>query len=295
MSPHSFFGRRHHRGRNHLHSCGECAAAVHRERQYIERLRQAEVPPASDDLTARLLARTQQLAAARPEPAPGPHLAAKVLALTAGGTAAAAGVLAVSAFTMAGEALPMAASDMDSSLTQHTAQLPADGRQLTEAQLAQLRSEGWVCPELESLGFRLQSARATTVQGHPAVEIQLWNGRHYAKVLEQHPADGTPVAGSPAAEAPLKEQTPQLVAGSASPWRATYETPAAIFTYESDLPAEQADDALPVLRKLSALATAGINVRVPAEPAVGDAGTRDESFSERLQRGFRKITEMLTP
>ncbi|WP_445153822.1 hypothetical protein ACTWLI_10575 [Arthrobacter sp. Hor0625] len=49
--------------RQHLERCEPCQARVRRERQYLERLRGAAVPAASDDLTARLLARTGALAA----------------------------------------------------------------------------------------------------------------------------------------------------------------------------------------------------------------------------------------
>ncbi|MBT2531950.1 anti-sigma factor [Arthrobacter sp. ISL-48] len=256
---------------------------MNRERQYIERLRDAAVPPASQDLTARLLAHTEMLAAASPAPAPGQHRAARVLAFTAGGTAAAAGVLAVGAFALAGDNVPVARDAFAGSLAQHTAQLPADGRQLSEAQLTQLRSEGWVCPELGSLGFHVQSARTTTVQGRPAVELQLWDGQHYATVLEQHSE-----AGQPAADGELR-------ISSSEPWTATYQTPAGTLTYKSDLPAEQADDAIPLLKELSALAAEGINTGVTVEPAAAQSGAPDESLGDRLQRGIRKIAQMLTP
>ncbi|MDQ0677669.1 anti-sigma factor RsiW [Arthrobacter pascens] len=288
MTVHNPFGRRHRRGGDHLQSCAECAAAVHRERQYIERLRGAAVPPASDDLTARLLARTQVLATAPPHPAPPQHLAAKVLVLAAGGTAAAAGVLAVSAFALAGDDLPVAGNALAGSLVQQSEHLPADGRELSEAQLTQLRSDGWVCPELESLGFHVQSATVTTVDGRPAVEMHLSDGKYYATVLEQHredrrrPVDGQPGVG-------------ELQIRGSSPWTATYETPAATFTYESDRPEEQADDAVPVLQELSTRASAGVNAGIAAEPAAAEADARDDSLSGRLQRGIRKITEMLTP
>ncbi|WP_167467853.1 hypothetical protein [Arthrobacter oryzae] len=51
-------------------SCAECRARQQRERQYLERLRGAAVPEASEDLTARLLARTEQLAAERTDADP---------------------------------------------------------------------------------------------------------------------------------------------------------------------------------------------------------------------------------
>jgi hypothetical protein len=262
---------------------------MRRERQYIERLRDAAVPPASQDLTARLLAHTEMLAAASPAPAPAQHRAARVLAFTAGGTAAAAGVLAVGAFALAGDNVPVAGDAFAGSLAQHTAQLPADGRQLSEAQLTQLRSEGWVCPELGSLGFHVQSARTTTVQGRPAVELQLWDGQHYATVLEQHTAAGRHgAAGQPAADGELR-------ISSSQPWTATYQTPAGTLTYKSDLPAEQADDVVPLLKELSTLAAEGINTGVTAEPEADQASAPDESLSDRLQRGIRKIAQMLAP
>lgn len=56
-------GKTHERRRKHLQRCPACRARQLRERQYLERLRGAAVPAASEDLTARLLARTGQLAA----------------------------------------------------------------------------------------------------------------------------------------------------------------------------------------------------------------------------------------
>ena len=56
---------------DHVASCAECRARQQRERQYLERLRGAAVPEASEDLTARLLARTEQLAAERGNNQPG--------------------------------------------------------------------------------------------------------------------------------------------------------------------------------------------------------------------------------
>ncbi|WP_255770128.1 anti-sigma factor family protein [Pseudarthrobacter sulfonivorans] len=273
------FGRRHNRGSEHLQGCPECAAAVKRERQYIERLREAAVPPASDDLTARLLARTELLAAT-PEPAPRPHPGVRALALTAGGTAAAAGMLAVSAFALGGDALPAAGAAMNGNLMQHAAQLPADGSALTLGQLSALRTEGWVCPGFESLGFQIRSANAVTVNGLPAVELHLSDGQHYATVVEQHHAAAGPGTGN-------------AVVSSLAPWTATYATAAATFTVESDLPADQADDTLPVLRQLSSVAAEGIDAGASAASGTGPATAADESPAARMERGIHKIGEML--
>ncbi|RAX44942.1 anti-sigma factor [Arthrobacter sp. AQ5-06] len=289
MTPQNPFGRRHHRGADHVQTCAECAAALKRERQYIERLRDAAVPPASEDLTARLLARTQLLAAAA-EPAPSSYRAARVLAFAAGGTAAAAGILAVSAFALAGDSLPVAQTAINGSLVQHTAQLPADGRELSAPQLLALRSEGWVCPELESLGFHVRSANAITLNGRPAVEMHLSDGRHYATIVEQHPADAERSSAQNNGENERKLLVSNLV-----PWTATVETTGGIFTVESDLPAEQADDAVPVLKRLSVLAVEGINAGLSTALDASPVTAADGSPAARLERGIRKLGEMLAP
>lgn len=118
-----------HDGRpRHVESCAQCRLRQHRERQYLERLRAADIPRASDDLTARLLARTEELArtddlaftedsagAGQPRrtgalPAARrrrPALRAAVLA--AGGAAGAAALLGGSAYLMGGDPAPQAA------------------------------------------------------------------------------------------------------------------------------------------------------------------------------------------
>ena len=272
--------RRHPRSDSHVRTCPECTSAVHRERQYIERLREAAIPPASQDLTARLLQQTHVLAMAPCEPPRGPHRGAKIIALAAGGTAAAAGVLAAGAFALAGDPLPMAANASVGSFVQHSAHVPADGRELSAEQLAGLRTEGWVCPELESMGFHVLSARATTLDGVPAVEMKLSDGEHYAIVLEQHGGTSTTTGG--------------VSIRSSAPWTAVFQSAGSTITYESDLPADRADDAVPVLQRLSALATAGITAGVAQEPPAAGSGPV-EPFSERLQRGLDKIARLLTP
>jgi hypothetical protein len=273
--------RRHNRGDSHVRTCPECALAVHRERQYIEKLREAAIPPASQDLTARLLQQTRVLAMAPCEPTPGPHRGAKVVALAAGGTAAAVGVLAASAFALAGDPLPMAADSAAASFVQQP-QVPADGRELSAEQLAGLRSDGWVCPELEAMGFHVVSARATTLDGRPVVEMKLSDGQYYATVMEQH-GGGTPGAND------------GVSIRSSAPWTAVFQSAGRIFTYASDLPAERADDALPVLQRLSTVADSGVSAGVAREGRAADNDSSAEPFTERLHRGIQKIIRILTP
>ncbi|TLM86870.1 anti-sigma factor [Pseudarthrobacter sp. NamE5] len=255
---------------------------MRRERQYLERLRDAPIPPASADLTARLLARTQELAAtapAAPQSQAAPRRAARFLAVTAVSSVAAAGVLAAGAFAAAGDPLPGAAADA-AALSQVSSQTPADGRLLSGEQLNRLRSEGWACPDLEAMGFRLESARATVRDGRPAVEIRLTDGTHYATVVEQRAAG----QGGASQDNPLH-------VWRSSPWSATYRTPGHTFTYESNLPAEQADDAVPILQRLGTLAEEGVAAGVPA----AQREAAEESLAARLQRGANRIVAFFTP
>jgi hypothetical protein len=299
----SRFGRRHQRTRSHLQSCHECMSAVRRERQYLERLRDAPIPPASDDLTARLLARTQELAAMQPVDAHRPAVsrgAVRVLALAAGGSMAAAGVLAAGAFAAAGDPLPGEAAGNQTALSHVSSRTPADGRQLTGQQLAELRSEGWACPELEAMGFRLESARATVLDGRPAVELRLTDGTHHATVTEQRiflqATAGPGVAGGGAGQDSAGrdiagQDTSSLHVWNSLPWSATYRTPGHTFLYESDLPAEQADDALPILQRLGNQAEQGLEAGLPA----ASAEAAEEPLSTRLQRGVNRIVALFTP
>ncbi|MET1088616.1 MAG: anti-sigma factor [Arthrobacter sp.] len=277
-------GRRHQRTASHIQSCHECAGAVRRERQYLERLRDAPIPPASDDLTARLLARTADLAARPALPDPHrqvPRAAVRILALSAGGTMAAASVLAAGAFAVAGDPAQAAGSPSAAALAHVSAQTPADGRTLSAERLSALRSEGWACPELEAMGFHLESARALVLDGGPAVELKLSDGTHYATVTERHGAGG-------AADQAVAVAGERLQILGSSPWSATYAAAGRSFTYESDLPAEQADDAVPILQRLSDHAAEGVSAEAVDEPTPQGG----EPLGTRLQRGLNKIVAL---
>jgi hypothetical protein len=56
---------------------------------------------------------------------------------------------------------------------------------LNQDDLRQLRSEGWNCPQLGALGYRMVSATGTGVDGYPAVRIKLSNGTDTIVVVEE--------------------------------------------------------------------------------------------------------------
>jgi anti-sigma factor RsiW len=224
------------RGRStkHTDSCPECAARQWRERQYLERMRNASIPPASEDFTARLLARTQQLAT---EPGRGSAVkspsygntgvrntahrdavtgspALRALALAAGGAVAAAGIISAAAYFVAGEPRPRAEAAPLSMPQQEAAfglraaagqPLPEAAGMLSAADLEGLRTRGWSCPELRDLGFHLLWARHEAVAGQPVLEMRLTDGKHFATVLEQHPQ--TVAAGAVPLAVPVSSPT----------------------------------------------------------------------------------------
>ena len=214
------------RGRStkHTESCPECTSRQWRERQYLERMRSASIPAASDDFTARLLARTQQLAmeaggspagntAHRNTFARSPAL--KALGLAAGGAVAAAGMVSAAAYLVAGDSRPMAdaASTLSLQHQESAFGLQASagdaslgtGAMLTAADLEGLREWGWSCPELRDMGFHLLWARREAVAGQPVLELRLTDGKHFATVLEQH--SQRVAAGAAALGAPLSSPT----------------------------------------------------------------------------------------
>lgn len=327
----------------HVESCARCRSQQHRERQYLARLQGASIPEASDDLTARLLARTEHLAAERsaieplwPARGRGPWL--RLPALAAGGAAAAVALMAGAAYLMGGEAAPLADGADTSAFSRQGAPAslipggspipggsllsgnPAEagsgpgsvwslaGRPdftpagaLSAQQLAALRAQGWTCPELRELGFHIVWARGGVVAGEEILELRLTDGRHFATVLEQHrpagvqqPAPVNVLTGHTAAADGFKASELNEVAATpapgggtlwintAGPYTAIYQTPTATFTYVSELPAEQADDAVAAL--------------VQAPHAGAPSGTpAADGIPERMERGLGRILELLAP
>lgn len=343
MGPFSNSLRKHHRGAEHLRTCTDCRAVVERERRYLERLRSAEIPAASTDFTARLLERTHVLAAA-PEPVSARNgFAIRAVAVSASGALAAAGVITASAFLLAGDPLPQAerptsasavsplslasggiTADIGSGTTAggraedsapSASSPPAAAGELTTADLAALRETGWACPELASMGFRLESAKAVTRQGTPAVELRLSRGGHGVTVVEQHVG-----AGSSGTTAPINVQTgrpasedgfvasAELLAGSTAtqgggsavwvrpsePVAVIYRSRNATISYFADAgpgtrPGPDHTEALQELVRTGLAADQGISAGDPEGPdkAGASEGLPNESLTDRLGRGFR--------
>ena len=354
------------RGRStaHVESCPECRSLQWRQRQYLERMRNAAIPAASDDFTARLLARTQELAAAHAAPSAATAASAgngtanygtgndgtassalKALGLAAGGAVAAAGMVTAAAYFLAGDPRPVAAGasapafqheaafglpeaafglpSMPGTVSLDARPLGAAGM-LTSADLEELRTQGWSCPELHEMGFHVLWARQEAVAGQGVLELRLTDGTHFATVLEQHAvleqdAAASPAAGSsssvpvssptniltghPASEdgfVPAPPEGGAAVPGSlwinaSAPWRAIYQAPGVTFTYISDLPSAAADDGVSELVRAGSATPAGSAGEAADRGPAGNAAPAAEALPARLQRGFGRILELLTP
>ncbi len=292
---------RHTRNPEHLRHCPDCRAALNRERQYLERLRGAAVPEASQDLTARLLQHTQRLANEQIPPVAnsrtrggatrgGAWRGLRIAGLAAGTLTVSAGALGLAAYAVAGDTAPQAgigagnaASSLSNAFTGGPPGLmttpefvatpdfrPTAPVNLSSEQLDALRDQGWACPELGAMGFHVVSAKATMHNGHPAVELRLESNGHYATVVEEHlQASDLAVTGRPASA--------QLSLTQGTPWEAVYRTSAAVLSYSSDLPADIADDAVPEL------------VRAGDSMISTKAPQASETWSERMIRGLRTL------
>lgn len=293
-------GKKHGACRAAVEVCPDCSSTVQRERQYLERLHSAAVPAAPDDLVARLLSRTQDLAMAVPEPVSRVRSRMKLVQLLLACTAAVAGLMGMAAFIVGGDPVPQAGTAAAGALTDQRSTL-ASGR------VQELRSQGWVCPDLSGAGFHLVSARANVVAGEPAMELRLSDGKNYATLIEQHysPAGASPgmptavrepvnaLTGHTASEDGFAQVTKlkgseagSLWVSSGTPQRAIYQVNGITFTYVSDLSQHHAEAAL-----------AALTQSAPRDSMTGQAtgpGSSEERAETgdlfgRLQRGIGRI------
>ncbi len=279
---------RHTRSPEHVQECADCSTAQRRERQYLERLRSAAVPEASQDLAARLIQHTERLAnepdQAFPAQASGSGLrrGVRLAGVAASTLVVSVGALAVSAYVVSGDdqaqalpgtsevgALAGAWTGTSAETTVGPTFRAGSAVSLSAAQLDILREDGWACPELSAMGFHIVSAQATMHNGHPAVELRLESQGHYATIVEEHlPVDQAATGQTTSA---------RLSVTQGSPWKAVYTMPAAVISYASDLPAESADDAVPEI------------VRAGESVAVPPSSEGSEAWYARLLRGLQTL------
>ena len=170
----------------------------------------------------------------------------------------------VSGFVLAGAYVLGSIADEPLSAPQQ-AHLLAGWNQLAEQRagglsaedVQELRDAGWSCPELDTLGFTLASARTLQVAGHPAVALELTRNGESITVYEQRPRQGDAnpevlhaVSGKPVAEegfsAPsgAPATTPRIWRDEARPGEAVLSARNVTYTLESSAPEETLSSAV---------------------------------------------------
>ncbi|MHA7278983.1 anti-sigma factor family protein [Arthrobacter sp. MDT2-2] len=302
----------------HVARCASCAATVSRLRSLKSALLGLRSPAPDPDLQRRLLssafgstaglntgldtgldtglheARTGSSAAfvrdyhARAAPR------GRTVLTAVGASAAVATAILASAYVMGSEARSVTAEGAATGATALQARWESVASQtptyLDTDQLETLRSGGWYCPELESLGFRLQSAEGITVAGRPTLEIVLENDGDTVTVYEQRKVSGVRDAGA----LPLNAVTGNIVTAdgfehiggaerdvwvrSGEPWQVVLDSPSVTYTVVSTLPAAE------MPQTLSQLVTAE-HAQLALAPQV-----QEDSMMERILRGLSMIT-----
>ncbi|NKX51089.1 hypothetical protein HER39_11055, partial [Arthrobacter deserti] len=175
------------------------------QRDVQARLRSLDVPAPRPDLANRIL-RESPVASTRSRPPappvaaapakPAVNAAARRRAVRRVAWTVSAALGGISALTLAGaymlggeEELVAAGAPSLASVWSAQDVRPAGGvataAPLDQEDLRQLRSEGWNCPQLGALGYRMVAATGKEVDGHPAVQIELSNGSAKIVVVEE--------------------------------------------------------------------------------------------------------------
>ncbi|MDQ0735607.1 anti-sigma factor family protein [Arthrobacter agilis] len=216
----------------------------------------------------------------------------RTLVLAGGSAVAAASVLAA-AYVVGSEAVPVTAEGARGATALRAgwdSVAPQTPTYLDTGQLETLREGGWYCPELESLGFTLQSAEGITVGGRPTLELVLENDGDTVTVYEQRKVgdagglDEPPlnaVTGSPVSSDGFEHiggADRDIWVRSGEPWQVVLDSPTVTYTVVSDLPAA----AMPqTLNQLVATEHAQLSLSPQGQ---------DDSMMARIIRGLSRIT-----
>lgn len=303
----------------HVSRCGPCAASVARLRHLKSTLLGLHRPAPGPDLQRRLLApdfasipshqvlRTGSSAAFVRDhhDRTAPHRRRRTVVAATAGSAVVVTTLLASAYVVGSEAVPVTAQGATGATALRAgweSVAPQTPTYLDTDQLETLRAGGWYCPELESLGFRLQSAEGITVRGLPTLELVLESDGGTVTVYEQRKVGGRAgssgegdTAGTRGATAPVMPVNAatgnavtadgfEHVGGadrdvwvrSGAPWQVVLDSPSVTYTVVSDLPAA----AMP--QTLSQLVTTE-HAQLSLAPADRD------SMVDRIVRGLSMI------
>ena len=198
----------------HLSRCSECRAEAARERRLRSRRRAADIPVPGPDLREHIErtastenAEAQGYAEARdPAAVAGNRRRSRGLRFAAGALAA-VGLVLSTAYLLGGWSQGAALSASAPSLAAGWSEVTGgEGHRLSADQIELLRSHGWTCPELETVGMSLVAAHSGRVGGQPAVIMTLEGNGSTVTVYETRSDTGTPepavdgISGHPVTE-----------------------------------------------------------------------------------------------
>lgn len=240
-----------------------------------------------------------------PEPVSRARSRMKLVQLLLACTAAVAGLMGMAAFIAGGDPALQAGTAAAGSLTDQ-------GSTLASGKVRELRSQGWICPDLSGAGFHLVSAKGNVVAGEPAMELRLSDGKNYATIIEQHssPAGASPgmptavrepvnaLTGHAASEDGFAQVTKldgskagSLWVSSGTPQRAIYQVNGITFTYVSDLSQHHTDAALAALTESAPRDSMTVP---PTGPGSSEERVESGDLLGRLQRGIGRIFGCIT-
>jgi len=190
----------------HLERCARCREMVAGQRDVQARLRSLDVPAPRPDLAKKILSESSRASAGSVPPAkpavpaaatvPPRNAAIRRRAVRRVAWTASAALAGISVLTIAGAYMLGGEEELVAGQTPSLASVwstpgitPAGGAaavaKLDQEDLHRLRSEGWNCPQLAALGYRMVSAVGKEVDGYPAVELRLSNGTDTVVVVEE--------------------------------------------------------------------------------------------------------------
>lgn len=313
----------HSRAEEHLRVCAHCRLLLARERHRLRLL--AAVPQPSDDLAQRILQRTQCLNTPGNEELRLPYrVRRRAKSALAAGTGAAVVALLGGAYLAGADTGEKTAPPQPSmaavGLTSHwpvenpAAMPPQPGSAqpataVESTDLDSLKSAGWACPELASMGFSLRSAEGFVLAGVPTLELILSNGANSVRVYEQRPQQGSAAGGSgvplnamtghdAAADGftPLSSGGVQMWLHQGSPWQVIFRQEDETYTVSTDLPAaalERMTAAINAPSGTSGRPAGGPPANVASGMGSGTSGTGNQEnqndWSSRIMRGLARF------
>lgn len=239
--------------------------------------------PISEDLTRKILQRTQNISTTCSEELrlPYRHSPWKKPAFFGACLVAITGLFG-------GAIYLVGAPDPSQEIIAQWPATPAGGLALVgNEDIAKLRQSGWTCPDLHALGFKLDQAQGAVLDGSPTLKLTLSDGGNSVTVYERHSTSSgstapmNPLTGHPASQdgfQPLGGGKVWLQPGPT--WQAVLASGDTSYLMVSNMPPSS-------LKPATAALTSG-----PTSNSTLAVTGPSNDLSSRLMRGLARILAM---